>query len=74
MHTYLDSYRKNIRESLTNERERLLTELDDFLGRVQSELETFDPNNLPAGRGRREGTDGNPRARWPVGRRAPAFF
>eukprot|EP00438_Fugacium_kawagutii_P026834 Skav224731 [mRNA] locus=scaffold699:573890:588190:- [translate_table: standard] len=43
--------RKNIRQSLTNERERLLTELDDFLGRVQSELETFEVNNLPAGRG-----------------------
>eukprot|EP00931_Biecheleriopsis_adriatica_P043590 TRINITY_DN24917_c0_g1_i1.p1 TRINITY_DN24917_c0_g1~~TRINITY_DN24917_c0_g1_i1.p1 ORF type:complete len:4311 (+),score=994.91 TRINITY_DN24917_c0_g1_i1:69-13001(+) len=43
--------RTNIRQSLTNERERLLTELDDFLGRVQSELETFDTSNLPAGRG-----------------------
>ncbi|CAE7570289.1 DYH1B [Symbiodinium sp. CCMP2456] len=43
--------RRNIRQSLTNERERLLTELDDFLGRVQAELETFDSGNLPAGRG-----------------------
>lgn len=43
--------RKNIRSSLTNERERLLTELGDFLERILHELETFDPNSLPAGRG-----------------------
>ncbi|CAE8588828.1 unnamed protein product [Polarella glacialis] len=43
--------RNNIRQALTNERERLLTELGDFLERVLHELETFDPANLPAGRG-----------------------
>jgi dynein heavy chain 2 len=43
--------RKNIRESLTNERERLLTELGDFIERILHEVETFDPSNLPGGRG-----------------------
>jgi dynein heavy chain 2 len=43
--------RKNIRDVLTNERERLLTELGDFVERILHELETFDPNNLPGGRG-----------------------
>lgn len=43
--------RKNIREVLTNERERLLTELRDFVERILHELETFDPVNLPSGRG-----------------------
>ena len=36
---------------LTNERERLLTELGDFIERILHELETFDPSNLPGGRG-----------------------
>eukprot|EP00928_Gymnodinium_smaydae_P079340 TRINITY_DN632_c0_g1_i3.p1 TRINITY_DN632_c0_g1~~TRINITY_DN632_c0_g1_i3.p1 ORF type:complete len:2255 (+),score=688.11 TRINITY_DN632_c0_g1_i3:125-6889(+) len=43
--------RKNIREALTNERERLMTELGDFVERILHELDTFDANNLPAGRG-----------------------
>lgn len=43
--------RKNIRDALTNERERLLTELGEFLERVMHELETFDPASLPPGRG-----------------------
>jgi len=43
--------RKNIREALTNERERLLAELGDFVERILHELETFDPSNLPSSRG-----------------------
>jgi dynein heavy chain 2 len=43
--------RRNIREALTNERERLLTELGEFVERVLQELESFDPALLPTSRG-----------------------
>jgi hypothetical protein len=43
--------RKSIREALTNERERLLTELGEFVERLLHELETFDPTSLPSSRG-----------------------
>lgn len=39
--------RKNIKDALTSERERLLAELGDFVERILHELDTFDPNNLP---------------------------
>lgn len=43
--------RNNIRVALTNERERLMTELSDYVDSILSEFDTFDPSNLPNGRG-----------------------
>ncbi|CAD7952833.1 unnamed protein product, partial [Amoebophrya sp. A25] len=45
--------RTNVRNALTNERERLLAEIADYLERMRSDFESadYDSENLPIGRG-----------------------